>query len=197
MLPFKPLLSPKTPFKWNDELQSAFEQSRTMIVQAIKRGVQIFDPKRKTCLSPDWSKVSIGYWLRQKYFDCISDSPDCCDSGYKITLAGSRFLRFSEQRYVPIEGEALAIAWALEDTKFFTLRCDNLIVATDHKPLTRIFSDRSLEEITNTRIFHLKQRTLMWRFKIIHIPGKLIPASDATSRNPAKPLTSDSNEPDN
>ena len=28
ILPFKPLLSPKTSFKWSDELQDAFEQSK-------------------------------------------------------------------------------------------------------------------------------------------------------------------------
>lgn len=185
MLPFKPLLSPKTPFKWTEELQEAFENSKVQIVKAIEEGVRIFDPQRKTCLSPDWSRTGIGYWLWQQYCGCASDTPNCCEGGWKITLAGSRFLRPSEQRYAPIEGEALAIAWALEDTKFFTIGCDKLIIATDHKPLTKIFSDRSLDDITNTRIFRLKQRTLMWRFNVIHIPGKLIPASDATSRNPA------------
>ena len=190
ILPFKPLLSPKTPFKWSDELQDAFEQSKFAIVEAIKQGVQIFDPKHKTCLSPDWSKTGIGYWLFQKHCTCNSDLPQCCNDGWKITLAGSRFLRPAEQRYAPIEGESLAIAWALEDTKFFTMGCDDLIVATDHKPLVKIFSDRALDEITNTRIFNLKQRTLKWRFKPIHIPGKLIPASDATSRNPAFRFTS-------
>ena len=185
MLPFKPLLSPKTPFKWTEELESSFNKSKIELIKSIKEGVRIFDPTRKTCLSPDWSKTGIGYWLRQQYCDCQSDIPNCCDGGWKITLAGSRFLRSAEQRYAPIEGEALAIAWSLEDTKFFTLGCDNLVIATDHKPLTRIFCDRSLDEITNPRIFRLKQRTLMWRFKIVHVPGKSIPASDATSRYPA------------
>ena len=63
--------------------------------------------------------------------------------------------------------------------------CDDLVILTDHQPLTSILSDRSLDEITNPRIFSLKQRTLPWRFKIFHIPGKLIPAPDATSRNPS------------
>ena len=37
---------------------------------------------------------------------------------WKITLAGSRFLRPAEKRYAyaPIEGEALAIAWSLEQS---------------------------------------------------------------------------------
>ena len=186
MAPFKPLLSPKTPFQWDDELEDAFQKSKFELIEAIKHGVQIFDPTRKTCLSPDWSKTGIGYWLRQKYCNCHSDKPDYCENGWKITLAGSRFLKPAEQRYAPVEGEALAIAWSLEDIKFFTLGCDNLIIATDHNPLTKIFGDRSLDEISNTCIFRLKQRRLMWRFKIIYVPGKSIPASDAASRNPSR-----------
>jgi len=36
-----------------------------------------------------------------------------------VVLAGSRFLSGAEQRYAPIEGEALAIAWDLEQTRTF------------------------------------------------------------------------------
>ena len=185
MEPFKPLLSPKTIFKWTDELETSFQQSKTELIKAIKNGVRIFDPSRKTCLNPDWSKTGIGYWLRQKYCSCESNIPDCCGSGWVVTLAGSRFLKTAETRYAPIEGEALAIAWALEDTKYFTLGCDDLVITTDHKPLVRIFGDRSLDEISNPRIFRLKQRTLAWMFNVFHVPGKSIPASDTTSRNPA------------
>ena len=100
-------------------------------------------------------------------------------------LAGSRFLMTAEKRYAPIEGEVLAIAWGLEQTKYFTLGCSNLLVATDHKPLTKIFGDRTLEEITNTRLFRLKQRMLPWFFNIIHVPGITNHAADALSYHPA------------
>lgn len=43
-----------------------------------------------------------------------------------------------------------------------------------------------LDEIANPRLFRLKQRTLLWRFSIIHAPGKSNFFSDATSRNPAQ-----------
>ena len=185
MAPFRPLLSPKTAFDWTPELEAAFQHSRAAIVQEIRDGVEIFDLKRKTCLTPDWSKQGIGYWLRQKHCECDSVIPGCCPTGWRVTLAGSRFLRDAEQRYAPIEGEALAVAWALEDTKFFSLGCKDLVVATDHKPLVKILGDRCLGDNDNMRIFRLKQRTLKWRFQIVHIPGHLISASDATSRHPA------------
>ena len=57
------------------------------------------------------------------------------------------------------QGEALAVAYSLEQTKFFTLGCDNLIVGVDHKPLTKILVDLTLDERVDTRLFHLKQRT--------------------------------------
>ena len=104
-------------------------------------------------------------------------------------MAGSRFLKPHEQRYAPIEGEALAITWSLLDTKYFTLGCDDLIVATDHRPLTKIYGDKALNECTSERLFNLRRRSLMWRFRVKHVPGKSIPASDAASRYPS--LTDD------
>ena len=56
----------------------------------------------------------------------------------KISLDGSRFKTDAETRYAPIKGEAQAVAWALEQSKFFTQGCDRLTVATDHKPLVSI-----------------------------------------------------------
>ena len=185
MEPFRHLLSPKIPFKWSEDLEQSFQQSKMDIIDAINEGVQIFDPTRKTSLSTDWSRKGIGYWLRQKYCSCESETPNCCPDGWKVTLAGSRFLRGAESRYAPIEGEALAIAWALADTKFFTMGCDDLVVATDHKPLLGIFNDRALDEIVNDRLFSLKQQTLKWRFKIVHVPGKSAAAADTLSRYPS------------
>ena len=90
----------------------------------------------------------------------------------------------TESRYAAVEGEALAIAWGLEQTKYFTQGCSNLLVVTDHKPLVKIFKDRTLDEIPNTRLFRIKQRTLPWHFQILYMPGKTNAAADATSRHP-------------
>ena len=185
MAPFRSLMSPKTKFCWNEELDRAFEKSKKKIIQLIQRGVQIFDCTKLTCLRPDWSKKGIGYFLLQKHCDCDSKRPGCCDSGWKVTLAGSRFLQKAEKNYAPIEGEALAIAWGLEQTRYFTQGCNDLLVVTDHKPLVKIFGDRTLDEIDNTRIFRLKQRTLPWHFAIMYLPGVTNLAADATSRHPS------------
>ena len=185
MAPFKPFLSARCQFSWSSELEAAFESSKEAIVEAIRKGVEIFDMQRRTCLRPDWSRRGIGYFLLQQHCDCPSSLPDCCPGGWRITLAGSRFLSSAEQRYAAIEGEALAVAWALEQTRYFTQGCDNLVVVTDHKPLTKIFGDRTLDEISNSRLFRLKQRTLPWRLDIAHCPGKTNHAADAASRHPS------------
>jgi len=83
-----------------------------------------------------------------------------------------------------VEGEALAVAWSLEDSKFFTLGCNNLHIQTDHRPLVKLFGDRTLDEIDNRRLINLKEKTMAWRFEIHHVPGRSIPAPDATSRSP-------------
>ena len=182
---FKPFLSPKYKFFWSEVLDRAFKESKEHIVAAILKGVEIFDMSKPTCLRPDWSKNGIGYLLLQKHCQCPSELPDCCDQGWRITLAGSRFLKGPEERYAAIEGEALAIVWGLEQTKYFTQGCQNLLVVTDHKPLTKIFGDRSLDEISNTRLFRLKQKALPWYFRVEHMAGTTNCAADAMSRHPA------------
>ena len=113
----------------------------------IRNGVEIFEPRRPTCLRPDWSKQGIGYFLLQNHCECPSpagDLPSCCKSGWRIVLAGSRFLSSAESNYVAIKGEALAVAWGLEQTKYFTMGCPTLVVVTDHKPLVRILDTKPL-----------------------------------------------------
>ena len=102
----------------------------------------------------------------------------------RISLCGSRFLQDAEQRYAAIEGETLAVAWALEQTKFFTMGCDDLIIVTDHQPLCKLLGDRTLDETVNSRLFRIKQRTLPWKFSISWMPGKKNLFADAASRHP-------------
>jgi hypothetical protein len=114
MEPFRKFLSPKEKFSWNDTLDEIFEESKSRIVKAIQDGVQIFDITRRTCLRTDWSRQGIGYFLSQKHCNCSSRSFGCCPDGWKVTLAGSRFLTPPEKNYAPVEGEALAdfLQWA-------------------------------------------------------------------------------------
>jgi len=58
---FKHLLSSKTKFEWTSQLDKAIELSKANVVESIRKGVEIYDPCRHTCLQPDWSKTGIGF----------------------------------------------------------------------------------------------------------------------------------------
>ena len=185
VLPFRNLLKGAT-FEWTAELDKVFELSKSVITAEIEKGVQIFEKDRPTCLATDWSKSGIGFWLSQKHCKCSSSKLFCCKDGWKVTLIGSRFTRGAESRYAPIEGEALAVVVALEKARYFVLGCRDLTVAVDHKPLLRIFDDRSLNDIPNTRLRNLKEKTLQYRFRMEYVPGKKHAIPDAMSRYPTE-----------
>ena len=184
MQPFRELLKPRAPFYWDEELDRLFFESKEMILRAVEKGVRTFQAGRPTCLATDFSKTGIGFCLTQKHCPCDSTVPYCCIDGWQLVLAGSRFTTPAESRYAPIEGEALAIADALHKTRYFTQGCDDLVVATDHKPLVKVLSDRHLEDISNPRLLKLKEKTLCYRFRVVHVPGRQLKGPDTMSRKP-------------
>ena len=135
----------------------------------------------------DWSRQGIGFVMCQKYCSCPTTTPLCCKTGWKVCMVGSSFLSPAEQNYSPIEGEGLAVVNALHKTRHYTQGCDKLLVCTDHKPLVPVMSTKTLENIENPRLMRLVQKTLSWRFLIIHIPGKLLAGPDTLSIIPRQP----------
>ena len=185
MSPFRDLVKPGTPFVWNNTLKQLFESCKVKILQQVKQGVVKYDVKRYTCLQTDFSKEGLGYLLLQKYCSCpLENAPVCCVDGWRLVFAGSRFTKGAEARYAPTEGEALAIAWALNHARVFTLGCPHLLISTDHKPLLGILNSRPLEEIKNPRLIRLKEHTLHYNFTIQYNCGKWHRAPDALSRSP-------------
>ena len=186
MQPFRNLLKPDTSFVWTPEMEQVFQESKTIILNEIKEGVEIFDKSKPTLLATDWSKDGIGFYLLQKHCPCsfIKSNPLCCKTGWKTTLVGSRFTSAAESRYSPIEGEALAVVDALKKSRHFVLGCNNLIIAVDHKPLLKVFGNRSIEDINNPRLLNLKEKTLQYRFQMIYVPGAKHVAADSISRHP-------------
>ena len=134
----------------------------------------------------------------QKHCRCSPIRPFCCNDGWKITLVGSRFTHAAEFRYAPIEREALAVADAFfYKARYFVLGCENLIVAVDHKPLLKLLADRALDDIPNPRLRNLQEKTLRYRFRIIHVPCMKNKAADAMSHRPVgSSLRSRMNLPD-
>ena len=73
---------------------------------------------------------------------------------------GSRFTHVADSRYAPVKVEALAVAEALHKARCFILSCQDLLVEVDHKPLLKLFSDRTFDEIPNPQLHNLKEKTL-------------------------------------
>ena len=96
-------------------------------------GVRIFDPERLTYLATNWSKLGIGYWLFQKQCNCHSHTPNCSPDGWKTVMMGNRFCTRAEQKYDPVEGRAMAAAWAVNECRHFLLGLDKFTLAVDHK----------------------------------------------------------------
>ena len=146
---FRHLLKPSVKFNWTEELDEKFLLSKKAILENITKGVALYDPNLPTCLGTDFSGQGIGFLLQQKICKCQGRKPTCCPDGWRLCLVGSRFLHDAETRYAPIEGEALAVAYGLHQTRYYVLGCPDLTVATDHKLLINILNDRSLADIAN------------------------------------------------
>ena len=59
------------------------------------------------------------------------------------------------------------MAETLEKANHYILGCQDLVVTTNHLPILKIISDRKMEDIPNTRLLNLKEKTLRFRFDII------------------------------
>ena len=69
-----------------------------------------------------------------------------------------------------MEGEVLAVAEALHKLKYYVLGCPTLIVATNHKPLIRVFRS-NFSKISNPCLLSIVERTLWFRFTVFHVSG--------------------------
>ena len=174
MQPFRHLLSSKVPFQWSPDLEAAFTQSKQEIVKLCENGIRSYDPALPTALATDWSKFACGLWLCQKHCKCaqVPARPGCCSGGWKTVFCSSTFNNPAESRQAPIEGEAGAVAWAMNKCKFFLLGLTDFTLCVDHLPLISILGTKELCDIPNPRLLRYKEKTLMYRFTPIHVPGK-------------------------
>ena len=52
-------------------------------------------------------------------------------------MVGSSFLAPADSRYAAVEGEVLGVVNALHKSKYYTMGCDKLTVATDQSHLSQ------------------------------------------------------------
>ena len=189
MAPFRDLLK-STRLKgkkvyWDAALQEAFRNTKEALCEVAMKGLSYFDMSKETVLITDWAKQGLGFVLLQKHCDCKGElTPLCCETGWKLTLCNSRHTDQSEENgFAPIEGETLAVVWALKKAKTFLLGCPKFTIFVDHAPLLRILGNKSMADIENSRLLGLKQKTLPYNFDIKYIKG-LKNHADVFSRYP-------------
>ena len=68
----------------------------------------------------DWSKTGIGF-----YNNTVHVMPENLPSR---CIGGCRHLQDAEQRYAPVEGEVLAIAWCFKKARNLLLGCPHFMV---------------------------------------------------------------------
>ena len=140
-------------FYWDSQLDILFEETKKVLVDEISNGVRSFEIGKPLCICTDYSKEGLGFILLQKHCSCdMSLAPVCCSTGWKTIYMGSRFTHASEANLPAIEGEAVALEFALNKCKMFLLGCDNFLAVTDHKPLVRIFNSKPLEKNRQPKI---------------------------------------------
>ena len=186
MEPFRELMKKNVTFYWDEQLDRLFQVSKDEIIRQSIEGVKAYDLQKPTCLATDWCKTGMGFSLMQRHCLCPgTPDPNCGAGHWKLVFAGSKTTNESQQRYSPTEGECLAAVYGLKRCRMYTLGCPNLTLATDHNPLTGILNDRRLDTIDNSRLLELKEKTLPFHFRIVHVPGgsHAMRAADALSRH--------------
>lgn len=95
-------------------------------------------------------------------------------------MFASRSLTPPETKYAPIEGEALAIVWAIKRFEFL-LRGHRVIIRTDHKPL--IFMKSGCE--VNRKLARWWSELQGFDYTLEHVKGRVNIVPDGLSRLPS------------
>ncbi|XP_062700774.1 uncharacterized protein K02A2.6 isoform X1 [Aedes albopictus] len=164
--PLRGLLRKDTKFRWELTHQAAFLEIKSIL--ADPKSLGYYSPKDKTILIADASPTGLGAVLLQEK-----------DGIKRVICYISKSLSETDKSYAQNEKEALALVWATERLQVY-LRGLEFLLLTDHEPLKVIFGP---EHHSCPRIERWAMRLQSFRFKIVHIPGK-INIADPLSRLP-------------
>ena len=148
--PIRELSKYKVPFNWGPEHQAAFKQIKKEIVRAPI--LAYYNPKKEMTLQTDASIKGLGACLLQDQ---------------KLVYIVSKVLTETQQGYVAIEIELLAVAWVMEKYHHL-LYVSHFILEMDQKPLEAILS-KCLNQAT-PRLHRILIRTFPYNFTMHYIP---------------------------
>ena len=97
-----------------------------------------------------------------------------------------------ESRYAMVELELLAATWAMKKCRIHLLGLEYFELVVDHKALVTILDKHRLDDVHNTRLQRLKQKTALFSFTTRWTKGKDHCIPDSLSRAPVSdPLPED------
>ena len=130
---------------------------------------------RVTYLSRDYNITGIGYFLFQKHWCPVESGPNCGEN--------------NPSRIVIYKGRRISLLFCRRRSSSTDMRVRilqdvyiDLLVTVGDQPLVKMFSDQVLENIKPPRLFAFKEKSLMYRFRMKHVPGKLNASPDWISR---------------
>ena len=100
------------------------------------------------------------------------------DGKPRLIQCGSSALTPTQQRYATVELECLGIQWAVKKCDFHLRGLPHFEVHTDHKPLEGIFR-KGISEMDNARLMRMREKLVMYNFKVIWVPGHSHEIADA------------------
>jgi len=172
--PLNSLLRKGAQWDWSHDCQKAFTRVKDMLVQAPV--LAHFDVTQEVVVECDASPHGIGACLSHTYPDG-SRRPVCFVS---------RSLSSAESHYSQIEREALAIVFAVKRLHIY-LYGRSFVLKTDHKPLLKIFGEKS--GLSGTAVSRLQRWAVIlseYTYSIEHISGSQNVVADCLSRLPLK-----------
>jgi hypothetical protein len=166
--PLTQLMSPKRPYVWGEEQQTAWEAAKATLCEE-GRALRRFAPNRPTVLHTDWSNHGIGAVLGQEDED---------GNEYMVACV-SRSLNVHEKNYSSYQGEMLAAVWGVKTMRHY-LAGHPFRLVTDHQPLQYLMSNPSLTGMHARWALSLQD----FEFKVEHRPGSTHQNADVPSRFP-------------
>lgn len=165
--PLTDLLSPKVDFIWTSTCQSAFDQTKMLLVNAPVLAAPCF--KRPFKVAVDACDSGVGAVLLQDGVDGVE---------HPVSFF-SRKLDRHQRWYSTIEKEALALVTAFEHFEVYVGGSSvPVVVYTDHNPL--VFLDRMRNK--NRRLMNWSLRLQQFNMVITHIRGRDNVIANALSR---------------
>ena len=168
--PLRDLLVKNSQWCWDEPQRQTFDNIRHELSQSPV--LALFDPRRPTTLSADASSYGLGAVLLQQ-----QDNRE-----WKPVAYASKSITQTEQRYVQIEKEALAITWACNRFQDYLMGLE-FHVETDHKPLVPLLGTKRLDELP-LGVQRFRMRMMRYNYTISHIPGRNLILADTLSRGP-------------